>query len=468
VRRLPVRLTRRSRFLYTIAVAAGGRPGGRQGAVVASNQQAKTFVIDTNVFIHKPDAILSFKDNEVAVPMWVLEELDKLKTYSDERGRNARAAIRFLDQIVRNGSPAQGIKMENGSVFRIVSTNPERKPPDIKADEPDNKILLAALALQESGRQVFFVSKDINARVKAAALGLKAVDYEKQKVNIESLYPGYRVAEANEETARHLIDGDLVPWKEKLKPNEFVFFSVPGTDRILTTRHRPAESSLELAIEPYEPVFGILPLNVNQKAAFNLLLDDSVSLVTLVGKAGTGKTLLAIAAGLEKVIGEGRYDRVLVTRPVVPFGKDIGYLPGSKDEKLSHWMQPLFDNLDLILASNKKTKVKSADALLANNLIEIEALTYIRGRSLPNQFIIIDEAQNLSPHEIKTIVSRAGENTKVVLTGDPYQIDSPYLDSNSNGLTYLVDIFKEQPIFGHIILEKSERSLLAELAAELL
>jgi PhoH-like ATPase len=198
------------------------------------------------------------------------------------------------------------------------------------------------------------------------------------------------------------------------------------------------------------------------------LLDDRISLVTLVGKAGTGKTLLAIAAGLRKVVEEGLYTRVLVTRPVVPFGKDIGYLPGGKEEKLAHWMQPLFDNLELILSVHKRDKAKTTDSLLNNNLIEIEALTYIRGRSLPNQFIIIDEAQNLSPHEIKTIVSRAGENTKVVLTGDPYQIDSPYLDSNSNGLTYLVETFKDLNIFGHMVLEKSERSLLAELAAELL
>jgi len=207
---------------------------------------------------------------------------------------------------------------------------------------------------------------------------------------------------------------------------------------------------------------------VHQRIALDLLLDPKVSLVTMIGKAGTGKTLLAIAAGLKKVIDDKDYSRVLVTRPVVPFGKDIGYLPGAKEEKLSHWMQPLFDNLELILSEYKPEKIKTVDGLLSNNLIEIEALTYIRGRSLPNQYIIIDEAQNLSPHEVKTIVSRAGERTKMVLTGDPYQIDSPYLDSNSNGLTYLVDIFKSYDIYGHITLEKSERSRLAELAAELM
>ncbi len=428
----------------------------------------KTFVIDTNVLIHKPDAVLSFRNNEVVIPLWVLEELDKLKTYSDERGRNARAAIRFLDETVRPGNPYEGVRMENGSVLRILSTNPRDIPADFRIEEPDNKILLTALSLQKDGKQVFFVSKDINARIKAAAIGIKAVDYEKQKVDIDKLYQGYRIADAGAETAEDLLNGKAIPWKETLHPNEFIFFSSPSSDVPLITRNGRDSGKLSLALEPVEPVFGILPLNTQQKAAFNLLLDDDIKLVTLVGKAGTGKTLLAISAGLTKVITEKRYDRVLVTRPVVPFGKDIGYLPGGKNEKLAHWMQPLFDNLDLILAAHKKEKVKSADFLLNNNLIEIEALTYIRGRSLPNQYIIIDEAQNLSPHEIKTIVSRAGENTKVVLTGDPYQIDSPYLDSNSNGLTYLVEIFKDQPVFGHMILDKSERSILAELAAELL
>ena len=215
-------------------------------------------------------------------------------------------------------------------------------------------------------------------------------------------------------------------------------------------------------------VSGIKPLNEKQIIALDLLLDDSISLVTLVGKAGTGKTLLAIAAGLKKVLDENIYSRVLVSRPVIPMGKDIGYLPGAKSEKLSHWMRPLFDNLEYIITNQNRKNLKSIQSLIDNKLIEIEALTYMRGRSLPEQFIIIDEAQNLSPHEVKTIVSRAGAGTKVVLTGDPYQIDSPYLDSNSNGLSYLVEAFKGQECFGHIILDHSERSELAELATELL
>jgi PhoH-like ATPase len=215
-------------------------------------------------------------------------------------------------------------------------------------------------------------------------------------------------------------------------------------------------------------IAGVRALNHQQRMALELLLDEGVHLVTLIGIAGTGKTLLAIAAGLRQVLEDKIYNRVLISRPVVPLGKDIGYLPGAKNEKLSHWMQPLFDNLEYILSVYKRPNMKSADQLINNRIIELEALSYIRGRSLPGQYIIIDEAQNLSPHEIKTIVSRAGEGSKVVLTGDPYQIDSPYLDANSNGLSYLVEVFKGHEIYGHVTLLKSERSRLAELAAELL
>ena len=428
----------------------------------------KTFVIDTNVFIHKPDAVLSFRDCEIVIPLWVLEELDKLKTYSDERGRNARHAIRFLDEIVSRGVVSEGVKLENNSILKITNIQPETVPRDLDMEKPDNRILLTAIALQEDGRAVFFVSKDINARVKAAALGLKAVDYEKQKVNIDDLYSGLRRANISSESLDELTRDGSLPWKDELHPHEFVELDVAGTPSAVLTKYDAKSGTLTLVRSDRSPVSGISPLNIHQQAAFELLLDDEVSLVTMVGKAGTGKTLLAIASGLKKVLEDKAYSRVLVTRPVVPFGKDIGYLPGGKEEKLSHWMQPLFDNLELILSVYKPEKMKTVDSLLSNNLIEIEALTYIRGRSLPSQYIIIDEAQNLSPHEIKTIVSRAGEDTKVVLTGDPYQIDSPYLDSNSNGLTYLVEIFKSQELYGHITLEKSERSLLAELAAELL
>jgi len=430
----------------------------------------KTFVIDTNVFIHRPDAILSFRDNEIVIPLWVLEELDNLKKSREERGRNARESIRLLDELSRHGNLKEGVKMENGSTLRVWISNTrnlDRIPMDLETDKNDNKILLAAYSLQQEGKQVFFVSKDISARLKATALGIKAVDYEKQKVNIDALYKGYIDMDVGQDSLQELKSTGAIPWKTRFVPNEFVVLRESKNSETALSRYNEGESYLHF-VPPLEGVCGIRPLNRNQEMALNLLLDDSISLVTLVGKAGTGKTLLALAAGLNKALTEDRFSRVLLARPIIPMGKDIGYLPGDKIDKLSNWMQPVYDNLEYILSVDRKLRDLTVDQLINRRLIEIEALTYIRGRSLPNQFIIIDEAQNLSPHEVKTIVSRAGTGTKVVLTGDPYQIDTPYLDSNSNGLTFLVEAFKGQRPFGHITLEKSERSPLAELAAELL
>ena len=430
----------------------------------------KTFVIDTNVFIHRPDAILSFRDNEIVIPLWVLEELDNLKKSREERGRNARESIRLLDELSRHGDLKEGVKMENGSTLRVWISNTrnlDKIPLDLETDKNDNKILLAAYSLQQEGKRVFFVSKDISARLKATALGIKAVDYEKQKVNIDSLYKGYIEMDVGQDSLQELKSSGAIPWNARFTPNEFVVLREAKSSETALSRYNDGESYLQF-VPPLDGVCGIQPLNRNQEMALNLLLDDSISLVTLVGKSGTGKTLMALAAGLNKALTEDRFSRVLLARPIIPMGKDIGYLPGDKIDKLSNWMQPVYDNLEYILSVDRKLRDLTVDQLINRRLIEIEALTYIRGRSLPNQFIIIDEAQNLSPHEVKTIVSRAGTGTKVVLTGDPYQIDTPYLDSNSNGLTFLVEAFKGQRPFGHITLEKSERSPLAEMAAELL
>jgi PhoH-like ATPase len=441
-----------------------------------SKKIVKTFIIDTNVLIHRSDAILSFKECEVVVPIWVLEELDKLKTYSDERGRNARQAIRFIEERTGHNDLAKGVKLENGSTLRIALEFDKKLTVDLPLNSNDNKIIFCALTIQKKAEQqnvnneVFFVSKDINARVKARALGLHAVDYEKQKAYLASLYAGYRETSISPNLIDSLIKGERVAWQDELFENEFLLLS-DNSGRQITVRYNTSEDGSRYIeyVETFENgVSGIVPLNPQQQMAFALLLDDNVSLVTLVGKAGTGKTLLALAAGLKKVFESKAYNRVLASRPIMPLGKDIGYLPGDKSEKLSHWMKPLVDNLELIVSVNNKSEYKSVDTILKNSKIEIEAITYIRGRSLPKQFILVDEAQNLSPHEIKTIVSRAGKDTKVVLTGDPNQIDSPYLDSDSNGLTYLVESFKGQKIFGHVTLSKSERSELAELAAELL
>ncbi len=439
------------------------------------NTYKKTFVIDTNVLIHRPDAILSFKESEIVIPLWVLEELDKLKTFPDERGRNARHAIRFIEERAKRGRLASGVRIEHGSLLRVVLSFDHKYASELSLDRTDNKIILCALTLQEqgkwakSGREVFFVSKDINARVKARALGIHAVDYEKQKASMLTLYPGFREAVISADAAASFKRDGSMPWHDPLVHNQFVHLEIShSNDEYVIGRYDEDLEMLRYVEDYSEGVVGIRPLNPQQQMAFNLLLDDSISLVTLVGKAGTGKTLLALAAGLKKIFGGKVYTRMLASRPIMPLGKDIGFLPGNKEEKLSHWMKPLYDNLELIVSQNTRPEFKSVDTILKSDKIELEAITYIRGRSLPKQYIIVDEAQNLTPHEIKTIVSRAGKDTKVVLTGDPYQIDTPYLDSDSNGLTFLVESFKGQHIFGHVTLAKSERSELAELAAELL
>jgi PhoH-like ATPase len=428
----------------------------------------KTFVLDTNVLIHNPEAILSFRDSEIVIPLEVLEELDGLKTSTDQRGKSARDAIRFLESNLRRGNLNEGVKLDNGSLLKVSYLMPRDPPEGIALDKNDNKIILCAWAFQVQGKRVFFVSKDINARVKATALGLRAVDYEKQKVDITTLYQGVREIDVSAEAFSRLETEGGLPWKDRFLPNEFALLRDRVGQRSRLARHQLVESRLAPLPDWDLPVCGISPLNDRQRVAMELLLDDSVRLVTLVGKAGTGKTLLAIAAGLRKTVEEKRYARMLVTRPVVPVGKDIGFLPGEKQAKLAAWMQPIFDNLEQILGVYKRPNLKNLEQLVKDRILEVEALTYIRGRSLPNLYIIIDEAQNLTPHEIKTLVSRAGDNTKVVLAGDPYQIDNMYLDANSNGLSFLVEAFKGQALYGHVTLQHSERSELAELATRLL
>ena len=434
-----------------------------------STKQKKVFVLDTNVFIHRPDALLSFRDSEIVIPLWVLEELDKLKTGTEERARNARQAIRLIDSFSKRGKLNEGVYIpEINSVLIIAMVYDGDAALDMDMTRMDNKIILSALHLKKFGRNVFFVTKDINARVKAQALGLNAVDYEKQKVNVDSLYTGVAEMEGSADLRQRLDEMGQASVDRDFFANQFVQVNYPKEKSFQLTRWNARDKALWTVPPLNQAVSGIRPLNLRQQLAFNLLLDPSIQLVTLVGKAGTGKTLLAIAAALSQTLEMKLYSRVLVSRPVIPMGKDIGFLPGSKEEKMSNWMQPLFDNLDFLITQAHSQSIKSADQLLKAKIIEIEALSFIRGRSLPNQYIIIDEAQNLSPHEVKTIVSRAGKDTKMILTGDPYQIDNPYLDASSNGLTYLVEAFKGQSLYGHVFLDKSERSVLAELAAELL
>ncbi len=437
----------------------------------------KIFVLDTNVLLHDPMALLKFEENDVYIPIMVIEEIDRFKKDMNEIGRNARYVTRFLDSLRSKGKLSQGVSLGEGLGNVVVTLT--RESVDLGVDvgnKADNEILKIAVDLAaklDNGNKVVFITKDTNLRIKADALGLDSQDYENDRVDLEELYSG---------TADYYTTGDVIgkfysmdemplpPDLEAMHPNEFVtLINSENPKQSALARHNAVMKSL-VRLGDREPVWGISPRNKEQIFAFDMLLDESISLVTLVGKAGTGKTLLAMAAGLVQVADQRTYDRLLIARPVIPMGKDLGYLPGDVDEKMRPWMQPIFDNLDFILGGGmEETYMRGGyQELINQKILHVEPLTYIRGRSIPRQFIVIDEAQNLTPHEVKTIITRAGEGTKIVLTGDPYQIDNPYVDSNSNGLSYLVEHFKDQTISGHVTLTKGERSFLAETAARLL
>jgi PhoH-like ATPase len=438
---------------------------------------AKTFVIDTNVLLHNPNALFAFADNHVVIPMIVLEELDKFKTANNELGSNSREVARALDRLRGKGSLRDGVTTPQGGLIQVVLGYDELAGmlPGIN----DNRILGCAQLLKRQGaKNVFFISKDINARVKADALGIPSEDFENQKINIDELYTGWiRIQAAPERRKSLLTLQTLKPAElaadlaERLSPNQFV--QVTGGDdegdELASLFLYDGDKGMLRRLDDDPPVlFGVAPRSEEQRMAFELLLDDHIKLVTLVGQAGTGKTLLALACGLAKVIHDERFKKLLVSRPIMPLGQDIGYLPGTKDDKLSHWMGPIFDNLHFLLASEERDPDEVIKRLIQEESITMEALTYIRGRSISKQYVIVDEAQNLTPHEIKTIISRAGHDTKVVLTGDPHQIDNPYLDASSNGLSYVVERMRGQSLAGHVTLSKSERSELAGVAANLL
>lgn len=438
----------------------------------------KTFVLDTNVLLHNSNCIESFADNTVVIPMAVIEELDKFKSNNDELGRNARQVIRRLDRLRKKGRLGEGVPMDNGGTLKIVTDAPTGGVGDLEPGVTDNKIIRVAYHIQKTGEKVIFVSKDINARLKSDALGIQTMDFEKQKVNFDELYTGYRTVRLSpQRIAEFEQNGSLKIKIPTVFVNEFVILTAENgkqgeSENMAPSIARVAENDVLLKLSPEsEGAWNIKARSREQRMAFELLMDENVPLVTLVGSAGTGKTLLALAAGLEQTVKQKRYDKMLVSRPIMPLGKDIGFLPGDKDTKLLNWMQPIFDNLAYLMrdGSNPRQSVREkVEKLQRDHVVELEALTYIRGRSIPKQYVIIDEAQNLTPHEIKTIISRSGDGTKMVLTGDPSQIDNPYLDSNSNGLSYAVERLKSLKLHGHVTLVKSERSVLAAAAAELL
>ncbi|MFT4627617.1 MAG: PhoH-like ATPase [Myxococcota bacterium] len=432
----------------------------------------RTYVLDTNVILHDPNAVFAFQEHELVVPMTVIEEVDRFKKDLNEVGRNARSFSRLLDGMRGSGSLKDGVRLPGGGLIRVDhASSPVDLPFDWGANSNDNRILWTVLELHgRRANEVVLVTRDTNMRLKCDALGVPAEDYQNAHINVDEQYQGFRDAQVEGRLIDELHEHGRceLPNLAELRPNEFLMLE--AEDRIGQkglARVGADGEHLRRVGRHREGVWGIFARNKEQLFALELLLDDSIPLVTLNGLAGTGKTLLAIAAGLRMVADERRYRRMLVSRPIFPLGRDIGFLPGGVDEKLNPWMKPVFDNLELILSSRDEGGAQYS-TLFEQGLMQVEPLTYIRGRSIPQQFLLIDEAQNLTPHEVKTVLTRAGEGTKVVLTGDPNQIDHPYVDAMSNGLTYTVERFKESGLAGHVTLRKGERSPLAELAARLL
>ncbi|MCX8155687.1 MAG: PhoH family protein [Verrucomicrobiae bacterium] len=430
----------------------------------------KNYILDTNVLLHDPNSLFNFQENHVLIPIEVIEEIDRFKREATELGQNARTVSRTLDALREQGALSAGVPLRNGGLLKILFH--QNNGNGHHHHSVDSRILALALAVQEAdkGRKTVLVTKDINLRIRADACGLAAEDYETDHVRIQDLYTGmFEKTVSAEQMAAFRTQGELEVPLNGHYPNEYCVLNDAGNPR------RPALAKVDVTgrklvpiLDCREGVWGIKPRNREQHFALDALLDERVRLVTLMGKAGTGKTLLAMAAGLKKTVQDREFRRLVVARPTVSVGRELGFLPGTLEEKLNPWMQPIHDALEMLSDLNMGHEHRRASDLLRSGTIVVEALSYIRGRSIANQFMVIDEAQNLTPLEVKTICTRVGHGTKLVFTGDPYQIDNPYVDSASNGFNYLVSRFREQPLAAHIELQKGERSELAELAANIL
>ncbi len=437
----------------------------------------KNYLLDTNVLLHDPHSLYHFPNQTVIIPIEVLEELDSFKREISELGHNSRTVTAALDQLAKRGQLGPGVSLENGGILRIyVEEVPDtiRKRGLCLRNTVDNRMLNVALylAANETDAVTTIVSKNINLRIKAEALGITAQDYEDVQPQTLQFHSGYYEMEVAPEVLEKFHQERIYHFAENtFYPNSYVILKDNSgqSPEQLGRITDEAGCTLTPVKNQTEGVLGIRPLNTAQICAMDALLNDDIKLVTLMGKAGTGKTLLAVAAGLFKVLVEDKYIKLLIARPTLPMGRDIGYIPGDVEEKMRPWMQPVYDALDMIRDQDRRNKTRflPRDILTADE-IGIEPLTYIRGRSISRQYFIIDEAQNLTPHEVKTIITRIGYDSKVVLTGDPEQIDNPYMDAYSNGFTYLVERFHPEVISAHITLVKGERSTLAALAANIL
>ncbi len=433
----------------------------------------KNYILDTNVLLHDPNSLLNFEEHTVLVPIEVIEEIDRFKRESTELGRNARTVSRMLDGFRGEGSLSAGVDLPNGGKLKIAFHKNDPAENTLAKDSVDNRILSLASWIQKSQPKnaTILVSKDINLRIKADALGLMAEDYETDRVFITDLYTGMidlTVPPERITAFRTKGEFELDDHKQYF-PNEYCTLTdATNPKKTALTKVDATGKKLVPILDSREGVWGIKPRNREQNFALDALLDDRVKLVTLMGKAGTGKTLLAMAAGLKRTVQDREFRRLVVARPTISMGKELGFLPGSLEEKLAPWMQPIHDALEMLSDMNMGHDHRRAADLMRSGSIVVEALSYIRGRSIANQFMIIDEAQNLTPLEVKTIITRVGSGTKIIFTGDPYQIDNPYVDSSSNGFNYIISRFRDQAIAAHIELQKGERSELAELAANIL
>jgi PhoH-like ATPase len=438
----------------------------------------KNYILDTNVVLHDPNALLNFADNNVLIPIEVIEEIDRFKRESSELGQNARTVSRMLDGFRGDGSLSEGVKLPNGGKLKIAfqkngNGHSNSDSHILNSNSVDNRILAFAASVQKAQPKnpTILVSKDINLRIKADALGLQAEDYENDRVHIQDLYTGMiEMSVSTERMTAFRANGELeINGGKKYFPNEFcTLIDEANPKKAALTKVDASGTKLVPIIDCREGIWGIKPRNREQHYAFDALLDDRIKLVTLMGKAGTGKTLMAMAAGLKRTVLDREFRRLVVARPTISMGKELGFLPGSLEEKLAPWMQPIHDALEMLSDLNMGHDHRRSGDLMRSGSIVVEALSYIRGRSIANQFMVIDEAQNLTPLEAKTIITRVGHGTKIIFTGDPYQIDNPYVDSSSNGFNYIVSRFRDQAIAAHIELQKGARSELAELAANIL
>tara|TARA_R110002020_G_scaffold394715_1_gene604715 strand:+ start:11550 stop:12872 length:1323 start_codon:yes stop_codon:yes gene_type:complete len=434
----------------------------------------KTYVLDTSVYLTNADCIYAFKTNDIYVPLKVFEEIDNHKKRQDAVGFQARKIIRIWDELRARGSIDKGVRIRRGlGLVKSVSVGEiSRKdlPSDLDINIPDHLIIATALKIQkESLRKVILVSRDINMRVIADAVGLTSEDFQNNQVvdNSENIFDGCKTVLVDDQVIDRFYEKEQIYLEEHdLYPNQYVML-VSNANEKKTALGRFVSKSMpvrQLHVGNQNRVWGIAPRNKEQSFLLDALMDPSIQVVTAIGKAGSGKTICAIAAGLEQTIEDSasEYSRVIVSRPVQPLGKDIGFLPGTMEEKMSPWLMPIQDNLQFLMGNDKVT----LDIYMQKGTIEIEALTYIRGRSISNAFIIIDEAQNLTTHELKTIITRVGEGTKIVLTGDVEQIDNVYIDATTNGLTHAVEKFKKFELSSHVTLHKGERSKVATYAAQ--